>query len=476
MALPGASPDDAEQIMFAQSFELSYDRENPPLYTWLTLSAQSIFGVGLLPVVAIRFAALFAFYGFLYAAARLVLQDRVLAGLAALSPVALWFVGWDGLRNYTHSALLAASCAATLFAVLRLERRPGWAGYVGLGVALGCGMLSKYSFALFAGALFAASLFRTPLRARLVHPRMLVSVAVAALVFLPHGYWLAQHWGELGKAADQVLRAKEAVPGLLGRIEAGAHVAEMALQFALPLLPLFLVAFSRELIAARRRADANSHRGFLTTLYLVLLGAMVVGAAAFGVTSLRNHHLFLIATVPLMLFSLLPSGSVRPSSAAVFGDALLLLAIAAGIGTGAHAALDARACKKCHLHMPYDRYATQIRDAGFVGGTIVSFSTSFADPGENLRAHFPDSRLISLKHVHYRPPESAQPRGCLIVWDQARDPDIAAKIRREPIPSIGVALPDDIGVRIATAPLAFSDRPASALGYAVVTRGLGSCR
>ncbi len=86
---PAASGDDAEQLLFSQSFAWGYDLRNPPLYTWLVIASQQIFGVTIHSVAFVKFTAMFLMYFFLRHGALSVLGEGRLASVAALSPLAL---------------------------------------------------------------------------------------------------------------------------------------------------------------------------------------------------------------------------------------------------------------------------------------------------------------------------------------------------------------------------------------------------
>jgi hypothetical protein len=171
---------------------------------------------------------------------------------------------------------------------------------------------------------------------------------------------------------------------------------------------------------------------------------------------------------------LLAPGRLSPGRKRVYATILTGLAASSLVALSIKGLLDPLFCTRCRLHVPYDTYATVIRAAGFSTGTIMGISTSSAEAGENLRPYFPDSRLVSFKRLHYRPPPKATPAPCLIVWDATRQPDTPTWLRQEwdgrpPL------LPADQPIHTVVAPMHYSQRPGMALGYAIVPADRTQC-
>ena len=153
---PALELDEAEQMLWSQRLAWGYGAQ-PPLYTWLQVGVATLLGPGLLALAMLKMALLALTYWCLWRAAREVLPPRA-AWWAAASLVWLPIMGWESLRDLTHTVLVCASVAATWWLVLRQLQRPQPSGFVALGLVLALGLLSKYSFALFALALGLAVL------------------------------------------------------------------------------------------------------------------------------------------------------------------------------------------------------------------------------------------------------------------------------------------------------------------------------
>jgi hypothetical protein len=100
-----------------------------------------------------------------------------------------FLVGW----LMTPDAPLAAAWAAALYYLQRALIDGRSRAWIGAGVAIGVGMLSKYSMILVPAAAFAFVLLDVRSRRVLVSPWAWAGVAVALTVFAPVIVWNVQH-------------------------------------------------------------------------------------------------------------------------------------------------------------------------------------------------------------------------------------------------------------------------------------------
>lgn len=103
--------------------------------------------------------------------------------------------GWDSLRDQTHTVMVTAMTMGLWWAVLRQVQKPQVINFVWIGLFCGLGMLSKYSYAMLIGALFVASMSVTQVRRAIFARGWWLAPLVGLLVFAPHAFWLASHWG-----------------------------------------------------------------------------------------------------------------------------------------------------------------------------------------------------------------------------------------------------------------------------------------
>jgi len=189
---PTADLDESEQLIFTQAFQWGYAPQ-PPLYTWIQIAFFRVFGPSLFALALFKNLLLFVAYLGVYAATARMARSHTAGVLAALSMLFIPQFAWESHRDLTHSVLVTASAAVTLAVAVRLVERRSWTAYLALGLCAGVGLLSNYSFALFAVALLAGALAVRELRPVILDPRMLLSVAAAAAVLSPHVAWAVAH-------------------------------------------------------------------------------------------------------------------------------------------------------------------------------------------------------------------------------------------------------------------------------------------
>lgn len=475
---PAGSQDDSEQLLFAQTLAGGYNPAQPPLYTWLVYGAQHIFGVSLAAVLVVKYAAIGLLYFSLYRAARLVLDDTRLAVYAALAPLAMYYVAWDALLNYSNTVLMAAMCAATFWAVLALDRRGTVGTYVGLGVATGVGFLSKYGFGVFAGALLMAALADPVLRRRFFDRRIVISLVLALVILSPHLFWIAEGTRDVAAA-------------LQGRLISTTHTGYWAavghglLKLCNGIVsfpfPLYLVLPALFPGACRRldwpEPDALRHKRLFELFALAGLVIMVIGVVGFGVAELRAHYLFIFLPLPIYFFLRARQARRARDGAGALGMAWYprmaagMVALAF-IGLGVKFAAEPQWCKRCYFHMPYAALAQQMRAAGFAHGTLISYFHRIQLAG-NFRPYFPDSRILSTKYPYYRPPRlRAGP--CMLLWDPTYSETMPEGLRTFAAEAAGIAPSAPYQVGAIEAPLLSGAGSTARLRYALVTGG--ACR
>ena len=478
--LTGSSGDEAQLMLYGQSFSLGYDFGNPPVAGWLSALAEVIFGPTLGATVAIRYGLLALFFAFMLAAAREAISDRRLAAAAALSPIAFWFLGWASLTVYMDSLALIAAVAATVWLMLRLARRPTNAGYFYLALAIAGGLLGKFSYGPVFLLLILAALPVSQMRAVVADRRFWMAVAGGVILAAPaYAYVIAEMETWLAVAEARILEGAVADNPPDSALHRGILALKAAFDFSLPLLPLFLIAFAADLYRTRREPLPQTQREVVRWLglwVLLVLLSFAVAMAVAEVDKLRQHYLFVLVPLPILLFALLPPVGANRRAIGVYLAGLCLLAGAALVALGAQAVVEPLDCSKCRLVMPWSGYAGQLRSAGFEGGTIVSLDSPSTDAGANLRRHIDGVRVWSNKRPHYVPPALETPGSCVVIWNQSRYPDTVDILRAQTLSELGGPLPQSAVIGRLEADLALTGRPGPTLGYALIAEGMGGCR
>lgn len=484
LVLTGSSGDEAQLMLYGQGFAWLYDLGNPPMAGWLAALAEALLGPSLAVALVIRYGLLAAFLVLMHGAAREAFDDRRTALAIALSAFGFWFYGWEALRNYMDSLVLITALAGTVWAMLRLAHAPGTGTYAGLALAVAAGTLGKFSYPPVLLCLLAAAGTSPRMREALWSGRGLAAVGIGLALASPPYLWGLAHLDQwLAVADDRLVTSAVAAREISGLGDRVRLVLQSALNFALPLLPLFALAFLPDLarpVFGPRRPQASPARRRVRRwlgLWLVLLWvfATVVVLAA-GMGKLREHYMFVLVPVPLLLFALLPEEPLQRWRSTAFCGVLGALAVVALAALAGQAVVEALDCSKCRLIMPWRVYAERLREAGFERGTIVSFDSPYSDAGANLRRFLPDTRVVTDKRPFFVPPALERPGACLVVWNDSRYPQVAEQLRAAPVPQIGGPVPADARFGRIEAPLVGSGNAAPALGYALIEAGAGDCR
>ena len=194
---PSGRSDDSETLLLSQSLAWGYELKNPPAFYWVAWAATHVFGASLPVIYALRLACVFAAFAGLYAIARRLQPDPLLAACAGLAMLATLHFHWYLLFYLTNTTFAMALAPLAVLALFRLRSHPTLASYAIFGAVLGLGILSRYNFAIFAAALVAAAFTAPDWRALLLRRRALLSLAIVVLMLLPHVVWVAQNWSTL---------------------------------------------------------------------------------------------------------------------------------------------------------------------------------------------------------------------------------------------------------------------------------------
>ncbi|MBL8408260.1 MAG: glycosyltransferase family 39 protein [Candidatus Accumulibacter sp.] len=201
------APQEAYYWNYSQHLDIGY-LDHPPLVAWL-IAATFALGDG---EFFVRLPAVLA-WAVMLAFAVAYAQDMAGRGNAlrcALLAATLPFFFGIGVM-ITPDAPLAAAWAAALFFLQRalLGERP--LAWLGAGLAIGIGMLAKYSMVLVPASAFVFMLVDARSRRRLLSAWAWGGVLVALLVFSPVIVWNLQHdWASFAFQGSRRLAARAA--------------------------------------------------------------------------------------------------------------------------------------------------------------------------------------------------------------------------------------------------------------------------
>lgn len=316
-------PDEAYYWVYTLHPALSY-LDHPPLTAWLIglatqLAGATTFGVRL-PVLLL--APLGAWFAYLFGRDMIDKSAGIIASCLFCAIPAFFAAG---LLMVPDSTLIVAWMAALYFFQRALIKEDGRA-FLGLGVAMGAGLLAKYSILLLAPAALLFMLTDARARRWFKHPEPYLGALLAALMFLPVLIWNWQHEG--ASFFFQLLRRPLADPTF--------SVHMIAVYGFLMLAPPAAIAILYALGPVRGiLVPDERHRRFMLVMALVPLAIF----ALYGLFSVVKFHWTVpvwLALLPLIAATILPNpaASRRPALKALnrlWGPLLVVKAVFFGL-------------------------------------------------------------------------------------------------------------------------------------------------
>ena len=386
-----AELDEAEQLVLSQTLALGYD-DQPPLYTWIQAFAFRILGLGIPALALVKNALLFGTHLFIFLSARRLLGG---VGPALVTSLALYLlpqIAWESRRDLTNSVLATTVAAATFYLVLCLREAPTASRHLLLGALLGAGLLSRYSFGVFAAALLGATLTGEPRPARSAR-RLALAFGLSALLFAPHGVWLLRE----GPADPWEMAEKLGIDARRGLVQAAwlglGALAWASARFLAPLAVAAVACFPGAFTRTPAPPDDSGIRRLLGRFFVIAFALLALGVLVFGMTRFRDRWLQPILFLsPLYVMARAAGAGTPPGRLRGFA----VLAFLASLATLAAPALQVwvgpRLGQHSRLNVAFEQLAEKIRQAGFEEGTVLAEDVFLAG---NLRLAFPRARVLT---------------------------------------------------------------------------------
>lgn len=386
----GLELDEAEQMIWSQDLALGYGAQ-PPLYTWLQWLMSKAMGPSVLALSTLKIGLIALTFAFLWLSARELTSQNAswwLAGGLVLFPQ----MGWESLRDLTHTVLLTCMIAATWFALVRQIKRPHPTGFIWLGLAIGFGLLSKYSYALFIGAAFLAALSLPEGRRSMLSKGWWLAPMIIVMVIGPHFFWLSQHWMEASASTVNKLGVSTQ-PHYL----AGIKSLLIAVLSNLALWLIVMLAVFRSSLWKTSASEIEASRAAWAkpwlARYLLILAAAFVAMVFFAQASqFKDRWLYpLLCMIPMMAFVIRPelTSHVRHRHyALVVLGCFSLMTVATALRPWATGQLG----KRDEINEPIGQLVKQLRESGYDGTAPIIASDSVV--GGALRLHFTKARII----------------------------------------------------------------------------------
>jgi 4-amino-4-deoxy-L-arabinose transferase-like glycosyltransferase len=410
VASSSAELDESEQLLWTQAWQWGYGSD-PPLYTWLQILVFQAFGTGIFGLALLKNTLLFSAFVFTYLAADEAAGDERIAIMGMLSLFLFPQITWESQRDLTHSVLATALAAGTFYLALRLWRKRRPLDYLLLGVCIGLGTLSKYSYCLVVLALGLGALTVPTFRAALMSRWMLLTLAAWVVITAPHFQWFVLSSDIALSRTEQVVRSSTGsfvgtrALGLLSILKCGITICG-----ALGLV--YGLAF-RKVAQGGRQPETHPLGQWVIRTLLVVFALCVMLVLATGI-ELRDRWfqpiVFLLAIWAAVWFQneLTPAGERR------FTFLTMTLATIALVVLPAIPLSASITRRPTRLNAPYSALAAALRRQTSAPDVIVAANRLV---GGNLRLFFPKARVVA-PEFNQLPLSPAAPG--LAVWDASK--------------------------------------------------------
>lgn len=181
--------EDAEQAYYSQWLRWGYD-DQPPLYTWIQYLINQAIGVSKISFSLLRSVIFSGILIALYQFSKSILKNRTKSELTVFCLVLIPVFIDLTFRRLSHTALLTLLVILSYQTIYRLLQQRNFWNYLVLGFLIGVGILSKYNYFLFLGAVFMTVFVDKQLREVFLNKYILISILVCAILVTPHFYWL----------------------------------------------------------------------------------------------------------------------------------------------------------------------------------------------------------------------------------------------------------------------------------------------
>ena len=382
---------DETQAALSQFLFWGYGSQ-PPLYHWLQYGLSELFGMSIATLSLLKNGLLFLCCLFFWLTARVLMEDRPSSGLATLGVLTLPPIFLMAQRDLSHTILALFTVSLFLYAFFSTLKRPSLAGYILAGVAVGLGALSKYNFVIVPLAAIIAVLLEKDLRARVLDWRMVLAVAVAVVIVLPHGLWMLHNAGiATGQTIGEMTEGHDGVS--VGGFSGALELFVAAIRGSAITAAVFAALFYRDIkriLAASDKWTRVTGRMMLICLVLVL-----VIIFALGVTNIRQKWL----VVYLILLPLYLSLKIRAAGVDAGPKLPAMLAVASTLTIGVLVILLSRGLAAPYfgryalIHIPYDNFAEVVRRGGFQEPRYIIAPSVLV--GGNLKIQFPYATVFT---------------------------------------------------------------------------------
>jgi 4-amino-4-deoxy-L-arabinose transferase-like glycosyltransferase len=267
--------DDAEQIRLSQELLLGYPIPQPPMYSWFSWGMFQVFGSGLFALTLLKYIIISLTFWFTWLVSGQLFQHLQTRYITTFSYLLMPSFAWHMHQGFTHTILLGFGIILTLHALLSLKENDSTKNYLYFGLALGIGLMAKYSFLLFMIPLLASAVSIASFRKIISIQKILLTIGVFVLIIGPHAFWLSQHHQEIFMSIDQKLQVTSD-NFLLDRVKSAGQFAGAAIAFVVPFALFFIISSWKRLFNFDKKLEKNDSFILLNRFYLIIIISVII--------------------------------------------------------------------------------------------------------------------------------------------------------------------------------------------------------
>ncbi|MGB0929232.1 MAG: ArnT family glycosyltransferase [Chitinophagales bacterium] len=412
----GIQIDEAEQSYLSQWFSLGYDIQ-PPLYTWLTIGLNQVFGNHYWVYVFFRMVLLlFSFYGLYRIFSHLGKDTKI--GLAAIAFSLLLFqFSTESLRQ-THTVLVTLASILTILCLIRIKENSELKDYILLGVALSMGILAKYNFLILVSSLCIAVALLPQWRSFLFTWKTGVTALIVILLVSPHFVWVLQHLNGLVTDVGTDLGTDEEFGFLSGRVKGLGKLFEKTFGFLVGFLIVFGGFHFKQFKTARK--NSSEWIQFFEYFFLAVILQFILLVLIFNATNFTARWMqpFFVLFPGYCFLKFYPNGiplkSWKPFKwlGYIGGIAIISVVIART------AVLPALLQKPVWLNKPHTQFCEDMQPI-LQEHQIDLIVTNHILLGGYFRMVYPERKVIVLEEKYARISDYQLDKNTLIAWSWA---------------------------------------------------------
>ncbi len=265
---------------YAQHLDIGY-LDHPLMVAWIIKLFTSLLGTN---EFAVRFGAFLCWFITAFYVLKLTREMLTEASaywtlvLVAALPAYFSF-GWF----MSPDAPLTACWAAAIYYTHQVIVKDNKKAWLGVGIAIGLGMISKYTIAFLGGAIVLFLLIDKPSRKWFTRPEPYIALVIACVLFSPVIIWNMQHaWASFAFQSE-------------GRVASGYHFSlprfiSNVLIFITPIgvMSFIAVVKYRKTILTRFQANIDVRRSYFLLAWLTLFPVIVFAMLSLVRTSKLN--------------------------------------------------------------------------------------------------------------------------------------------------------------------------------------------